>query len=54
MIQSTEEFVRLRNMKMYTRQLRAAEDAEKRRMLMRLLNEEAAKAKRADQMPLIS
>ena len=53
MIQSTEEFVCLRNMKAYTRQLRAAADAERRRLLMKLLAEEAERAKRADVIPLL-
>ncbi|MFC3069030.1 hypothetical protein [Phenylobacterium soli] len=49
---STQEFVHRRNVLNYLRQLKDAPDDERRRMLMALLAEEAAKARRAGWMPV--
>lgn len=49
---STQEFVYRRNVLNYLKQLRETLDEDRRRMLMSLLAEEAARAKRAGWMPV--
>ena len=50
--QSREEFLYRQNVKNFTRLLRDAPDEAQREMLLRLLSEEAAKAKAAGWLPL--
>ena len=53
MAMSTQEFVYRRNVVNYMRQLRDAGDDDRRKLLLTLLAEEAAKARLAGWMPLI-